>query len=368
MKNNISKISFILLLICIASCSQPEKKAQAKKKQVPLQLQTLSAGHLRDHIQLPGVLEPFEYVQIYPRVNGFVREVNADRGTAVKKGAVLMRLDAPEIEERRSAARLKYMEAQALYFTSKDKYERLLQASHTSGTVSAYDIGAARAHMQADSATAAAQLANYRAAEDMFSFLTVTAPFDGVITERNVHPGALVGPDGKSGEKPMLVLQQQAKLRMVVNVPEEYSMQIQDKDPVQFRINALPGQQFTGYVSRSSGTLSDKFRSETIEIDVSNTNRKFKPGMYAEVDLPASGNNNAFVVPKSAVVTTTERKYVIVAKDNKARWTDVTEGNQQEDSVEVFGMLQPGDHVVTNASYEIKDNSNIGGNKMISRR
>ena len=92
-----------------------------------------------------------------------------------------------------------------------------------------------------------------------------------------------------------------------------------------------------------------------IEIDVDNTKDDFKPGMYAEVSLPISGSTNAFVVPKTAIVTTTERKYIIVANNSIAKWVDITEGNQNTDSVEVFGNLQAGSEVITNGNYQVRD-------------
>jgi RND family efflux transporter MFP subunit len=208
--------------------------------------------------------------------------------------------------------------------------------------------------MQGDSATAQGEYANYEAQETMKSYLTVKAPFDGVIIERNVHPGALVGP-GAQNEKPMLVLQQLSKLRLVVDIPEQYTTQVKDGDMVHYKVNALPGQDFEGTISRSSQSLSNNYRSETIEIDVLNPNNIFKPGMYAEVVLPTSGNANAFVVPKSAVVTTTERKYVIAINDTIANYIDISEGNQSNDSTEIFGNLQTGQRIIVNASYQVKD-------------
>ncbi|MBS1687571.1 MAG: efflux RND transporter periplasmic adaptor subunit [Bacteroidetes bacterium] len=357
----ISQLSIVLFsAIGFASCSSSsEKKKEAAIEKESYQLISLQPRSIGSEVQLPGVMQSFEFVQMFPKINGFVKDVYVDRGSVVRKGQVLMKLEAPEIEEHVSAAKLKYTEAHANYVTSKDRYKRLLETSKTPGTVSAYDLEAAEAKMQGDSATAQGEYANYKAQEALYGYLTVTAPFDGVITERNVHPGALVGP-GSEGNKPMLVLQQQSKLRLVVNIPEQYSAQIKDGDNVKFRVNALPGQDFSGKVSRSSGSLSNNYRAETIEVDVVNPKNIFKPGMYAEVVLPVTGNSNAFVVPRSAVVTTTERKYVVQTNDaGQAQWVDVTEGNQSNDSTEIFGDLKAGSNIVANASYQIKNGEKI---------
>lgn len=358
---NIVHLSIVILTIAGAtSCSNAgkdtNKKATAQQK-TAYNLMALQSRHIKSTVQQPGVLQPFEFVQIFPKVNGFIKEVYVDRGSEVKKGAVLLKLEAPEVEENVSAAQLRYAQAHATYLISKDRYLRLLETSKTPGTVSQYDLLAARSKMMADSATAQGEYAQYQAQRDLESYLTVTAPFDGVITERNVHPGALVGPG--TSNKPMLILQQQSKLRLVVHVPEQYSTQIDKNGLVHFQVNALPGQTFTGKIARASGALNESFRSETMEIDVLNPNNVFKPGMYAEVTIPIAGNTDAFIVPRSAIVTTTERKYVIVVNSDKAQWIDVTEGDQANDSTEVFGNLKTGDHIVTNGSYQIRDGEAI---------
>jgi RND family efflux transporter MFP subunit len=209
--------------------------------------------------------------------------------------------------------------------------------------------------MQADSAVAEAQKANCNSLKVTMDYLVVRAPFDGVITERNVHPGALVGPNLKADDKPMLVIEQEAKLRLVIEVPEMYTSQIAGKSVFNFSVNSLPGKIFKGTLSRASGALSTKYRSEAAEIDVLNNGHLLKPGMYAQVDLPLTGNKDALIVPHSSIVTSTERKYVIVVRDGRTKWIDVEEGNSSNDLTEVFGNLNPGDKVIARANDEIKE-------------
>jgi membrane fusion protein (multidrug efflux system) len=356
MKNRIKIFAALSFIIAFASCGDKEenKKAVALPVAVKYNTMTLQTRPISGNVQLPGVMQPFQFVQLFPKISGFIKYVAVDRGSMVRAGQVLITLEAPEIEQGVAAAKLKYTQAGATYITSKDRYRRMLETSSTPGTISPYDLEAAASKMQGDSATSQGEYANFKAQETMRGYLTVTAPFDGVITERNVHPGALAGP-GAQNAKPMLVLQQLSKLRLVVDIPEQYAEQVKDGDKVQYKTNALPGQDFTGTISRSSQSLSNNYRSETIEIDVPNTGNKFKPGMYAEVVLPTSGSANAFVVPKSAIVTTTEKKYVIVVNNNTAKWIDISEGNQGNDSTEIFGNLHNGDEVITNGSYQVKD-------------
>jgi len=356
MKKIIQIIYCIVIATAFAACSGNSEKKDAKPvaEQPALKTMPVQKSRVRSHIQLPGVMAPFQFVQLYPKVNGFVKNVYVDRGSAVRKGQVLITLEAPEIEQEVAAAKLKCAQAEETYNTSIDRYQRLLETSKTPGTISPFELKSALDRMQGDSATVQSGYANYRAQLAMKDYLVVTAPFDGVITERDVHPGALVGPEARA-TKPMLVLQEIARLRLTVDVPEQYAVQVKDGDTVHFKVNALPGEDFRGVISRSSHSLSSNYRSEAIEIDIDNRNNVYKTGMYAEVILPVNGNANAWVVPKTAVVTTTERKYVILVKDHNAHWCDITEGNQGADSVEVFGELSMDDVIITNASYEVKD-------------
>ena len=319
----------------------------------------VAQGQLGSSVDLPGVLKPFEAVDIYPKVNGFIKDIPVDRGSEIRKGQLLLRLEAPEIEQQYYAAKSKYLQVYAYYLASKDNYDRLQMANRMPGTVSANDLELARAKMMADSATAQGEIANYTALGATKDYLTVTAPFDGVITERNAHPGALVGPEQKADDKPILVLEQQNRLRLVIDVPEIYSNQLSGRAGVHFKVSTLPGKTFTGSISRSSGSLNMKYRSEAIEVDVNNTDRLLKPGMYAEVQLPVIRNTASLIVPRSAIITSTEKRYVITVQNNKAHWVDITEGNSRNDSTEIFGNLQWHDKVIVNANDEIKDGTTI---------
>ncbi len=349
-------------LLALGACNQaetkPVDKGPAEKQAAAASHYTIgeiAEGRIGSSVHLPAVLKPYLAVDIYPKVNGFVRDIAVDRGSQVRKGQLLLKLEAPEIEQQYLAAKSKYLQVYALSLASKDNYERLMQANRMPGTVSAHDLELAKARMTADSAMGQAEIANYKALEVTQGYLTVTAPFDGVITERNVHPGALVGPNLKTDDKPMLVLQQENRLRLVVDVPEVYSNQLADHAVISFRVSTLPGKIFKGAISRSAGALNMKYRSEAIEVDVKNDDRLLKPGMYAEVEMPVERNTHSLIVPASAVVTSQEKKYVITVDQHKAHWVDVVTGNTRGDSVEVFGNLQAQGKIIVNANDEIRD-------------
>lgn len=359
---NIVNISLLaaLLTVTLASCSRKEKETTETKNTVAsYALSTVKTEALATTLRLPAQLNPFYEVSIYPRVTGYIKNLPVDIGSEVKQGQLLMEMEAPDVEENSVAAQERYIKVQATYRASKDNYYRLLNAAKTQGAVSPNDLQLAQSQMQSDSALCNSEKANWMAMESMKDYLTVKAPFDGTITQRNVHPGALVTVGSKTDMAPLLELQQISKLRLQVKVPETYATQLQDGQSVSFVVDALPGKTFTGSISRQANSLDDKYRSEAFEIDVINKDNLLMPGMYAEVMLPLKGHPNACVVPQTAVVISTERKYVIKVVQNKAVLVDVTTGNENNGMIEVFGDINAGDSVIEKANDEIKQGQAI---------
>ncbi|GAB3249776.1 hypothetical protein GCM10027347_07110 [Larkinella harenae] len=347
----------------LAGCQSVEKAESGKKrarKTVPptYQIGEVVEQRLAPIMQLPGEFKAFQEVNLYPKASGFVEKVLVDRGSSVKKDQVLMVLEAPELEEQLVAARSKYLRAKVLLTASQDHYKRLLIGNRVAGSVSALDLETAKSRLRADSVALIGENANYQALQKIHSYLVVKAPFNGVITERHVHPGALVG-SGAKFDQPMLVLQQQDRLRLLVDIPETYSSLVREGSGIAFRTNAMPGREFQGKVSRMAGSMNRQFRSETIEIDVSNPKRLFKPGMFAEIILSSSEAPETLVVPSSAVVTSTERQYVIKLDNNKARYIDVKQGHKEKGMTEVFGGIRANDKIIVNAREDIEEGTVI---------
>lgn len=357
MKQYIIIIPFLAALACNHGSAENKANQTAIKRKYTLA--NIAEKDLSPNIQLPGELKPYEIVELYPKLNSFVKTVLVDRGSKVKKGQVLMQLEAPEIEQQYYAAKAKYLQAYSMFMASKDNYERLKITSNTPGTVSAHDLKIAEARMMADSASMAGEIANYKGLEVNMQYLTVTAPFDGIISERNVHPGALVGPNLKTDNKPMLVLQQEERLRLLINIPEVYSNQLQPNNTLDFTVSTLPGKTFKGLLNRTAGALDLRYRSEATEADVMNKDRLLKPGMYAEVTLPVNRKGKAMVVPNTAIVESTEGRYIICVKHDQAVRIMVQKGNTQDDSTEIFGEVRSGDQFIVNASDDIKEGTKI---------
>jgi len=355
MKNIILIVTFVFLL---AGCKNNKPVDLTQKAGTAKKVETVKVGRgsLSSVIKIPGQLKPFEVVDIYPKVNGFVKQMFVDRGSVVHTGQVLMTLEAPEIEEQFQAAESKMLQSQEQINASRDRYYRLKAASKTPGAVSDLDLVNAQSKYQSDSAFVQSEQANVNAVRALKDYLVVRAPFDGVITERNVHPGTLTGPNFKQENKPLLNLQEISKLRLEVFIPEEYSDKLDIKDDtIAFTTDALPGQIFRADISRSANSLNNDYRSEAIEADVDNKKNTFKPGVYVEADIKVSSQVQSFTVPASAIVTSTERKYVIVLDNGKARFVTIKEGITNNGITEVFGDFKGDEMVMKNPNSEIKD-------------
>jgi membrane fusion protein (multidrug efflux system) len=306
-------------------------------------------------ITLPAQLAAYQEVSLFPKANGYVQKVWVDIGSHVQQGALLMTLEAPELQQAVLQAKEKYARSKADLSLDRERYHRLLEAAQTPGAVSPLDLSSAKAKTEADSALSSAEKANWQAQEALLAYLQVRAPFAGVITERNVHPGALVTAQAK--DKPMLELKQITHLRLLVDIPENIAAQVKARDSIRFTLTALPGKSFYGVISRLSSNINAQMRSERVELDVVNTDEKLSPGMYAQVYFATNGGADVLSVPKSAVVVSTERKYVLVMEGNAIRKVDITTGNESSDRIEVYGKLKAGDYVIRNASDEIKETS-----------
>jgi membrane fusion protein, multidrug efflux system len=194
-----------------------------------------------------------------------------------------------------------------------------------------------------------------QAQKDVQAYLRIVAPFDGVVTERMAHPGALVGPNSE----PLLTIQQVSRLRIIVPVPEQNIGGLAHGASVGFRVPAYPERIYTGTIARSSHVVDPKTRTMTIELDAANRDGSLAPGMYPTIKWPVQTGRAALWVPRTAVVTTSERTFVIRSREGRAEWVDVKKGPADGDLVEVTGNLRAGDRVVRRATDEIRDGAAI---------
>ena len=309
-------------------------------------------------VRLPGELLPYLSVSIYARVAGFVDRVEVDRGSVVKKGQVLATLVAPETEaqiaeasSKAQAIQLQRAEAAAKLSSAQSTYDRLKTAAQTPGVVAGNDLVVAEKNVEAAQALVSAYEGSIQAAEAsvrslkaLEKYLTLTAPFDGIITDRMVHPGTLTGPNSGAGSSPLLKLEQLNRLRLTVAVPEAQVGGIVKNARVPFTLPAFLGETFHGVVRRITHALEPKTRTMRVELDVANPNLRLASGMYAEVLWPVRKERPALLVPPASIATTTERTFVIRIKNDIAEWVPVSRGAAAGDLVEVYGPLQRRSH------------------------
>jgi membrane fusion protein (multidrug efflux system) len=321
-------------------------------------------------IQLPGEFLPFLKVSLHAKVPGYIERLLVDRGTVVKQGDLLVELSAPELQARIREAESKVpvaeadrVQAEAQLVAAQSTYERLAQAAKTPGAVAANEV--IQAEKQVDAAQAlvrsrqqaqVAAQATVETQKDMEAYLRITAPFDGVVTDRLADPGALVGP---GADAPLLVIQQISRLRLTVPVPEEDVGGISPGGNISFHVPAYPDRNFSGTVARIAHALDPKTRTMPVELDVINRDGSLAPGMYPVVMWPVRRTRPALYVPRSSVVTTTERTFVVRDQQGRAEWVDVRMGALEGDLVEVAGSLHGGDKVVRRATDEIREGTEI---------
>lgn len=352
-----------LLSSCGPDKKQQEEQAQTVQDENAIDTPTVVPvpvvkGKLNTTIAVPGELAPYQEVDLYAKVNSYVKTLLVDIGSQVHKGQLLVTLEAPEINSQLAEAQSRIQQQEAIYFASKATYDRLLSTSKIPGTVSQNDLELAEAKKNSDYANVEAAKSSYKEVAANLNYLEIRAPFDGVITARNINLGAYVGPGGKSTD-PLFVLEDQTRLRLIVSVPEIYTGGLNDKSDVTFSVGALPNQKFTAQIKRLAGALDTKLRAERLEMDVYNKDKRLLPHMFAEVDVPLPAHDSTYIVPKTAVVTSTEKVFIIRINNHRAEWVTVKKGVSTSDKTEVYGDVKAGDVVVKQASEEIRDGSTV---------
>jgi membrane fusion protein (multidrug efflux system) len=321
-------------------------------------------------IELPGEFQPFQNVSIHAKVRGYVDRVLVDRGSAVKRGQLLLELTAPEMmaqlaeaESKVKAAESDRLQAEAQLAGAQSTYDRLKKAAETPGAIAGNEliqaqkqVEAAQALVQSKRQAGLGVEAAVRAQKDLEGYLRITAPFDGMVTDRLVHPGALVGP---GADPVLLIIQTVSRLRLVVAVPEDDIGGIVRGAAVEFHVGAYRERTYSGQIARISHALDAKTRSMPVELDVFNRDGSLSPGMYPMVKWPSRRPRPSLLVPKTSVVTTTERTFVIRNQNGRAEWVNVVKGASDGDLVEVSGNLQAGDMVVRRATDEIREGNPI---------
>ncbi|MGO8789910.1 MAG: efflux RND transporter periplasmic adaptor subunit [Terriglobia bacterium] len=367
-------------LLCV-SCSQgpsgatpPADSTSQAAAVSEVEVTRVVAQKLNTTVKLPAQLAAYEIVDVYPKVTGFLKSIKVDRGSRVKAGEAIAQLEAPELLAQRAEAESKFQSAESQLSAAQAKlaadqatYQRMSSAAKTPGVVAQNDLEVAQRTSQADQATvdALAKSANaaqeaLRAVSQLEAYLSITAPFDGQVTNRYVHPGALVGPSGGPGAATAIVqIQTLTRHRLVVPVPEYDAAGIPEGTEVSFTAPSFPGRSFKAPIARISGAVDVKTRTMPVELDVRDPKAELDPGTFCEVAWPVRRAYPTLFVPTTAVGNDLERAFVIRLRNNHAEWVDVKTGVTSGKLIEVFGDLAEGDTVATRGTDQIRSGATV---------
>jgi RND family efflux transporter MFP subunit len=370
---------FVLSFVLAGCNNQPARIANSPSMPgSPQQVAVVAveSEKLDTTLSLPAQITPYEVVDIYPKVTGFLDTITVDRGSRVRAGEIIIRLSAPELLAQRGQAEANLQGAEAQLSSAKAKlasdqgtYQHLTAAAQTPGVVAGNDLHVAEQTAAADKAQVEAALKNVQAAQNALrsvtqleSYLEIRAPFDGVVTLRNLHPGALVGPaSGQGGTQPIVQIENIGRLRVVVPVPEAYVGGVREGQQATFSVPAYPGRTFSAPIARISHDINKDTRTMQVELDFHNGDAQVTPGTFANVEWPIQRAYPTLFVPVTAITTDLQRTFVIRVRQGKAEWVDVKSGVTVNGKTEVFGDLKSGEMVVRNATDSIRAGAAVEG-------
>ena len=364
-----ASLACALLVGCSGGNSQ---SAPQVSSQPTIVVTAVKSQLLRTTTPLPAQIKPYESVEIFPKVAGFITAIPVDRGSRVKAGELLVKLSAPELVAQRTQAEAAVNAAQSQVVAAKAKlasdqttYLHLKNAAQTPGVVAENDLAVAeqaaasdQAQVQAAQENAVAARQRLRSVSELESYLEIRAPFDGIVTERNLHPGALVGPSTGAGAQPILQVESIGKARLVIDVPEDYAIGIHEGQQVNFAVDSIPGKIFHAPVARISHAIDEKTRTMAVELGIRNE-PQLVPGMFVTVQWQARRTAPTLFVPTTAIANDLQRTFVVRVKDSKVEWIDVKPGATAGNAIEAFGDLQPNDLVAVRGTDELKPGTQV---------
>ncbi|GEM_PF-88943 len=365
----IASFTCALLLGCSGGNSQSAPQGSSQPTVV---VTAVKSQLLHTTIALPAQIKAYESVDVFPKESGFITAIPVDRGSRVKAGQLLVKLSAPELVAQRTQAEAAVNAAQSQVVAAKAKlasdqttYLHLKNAAQTPGVVAENDVAVAeqtvasdQAQVQAAQENAVAARQRLKSVSELESYLEIRAPFDGVVTERNLHPGALVGPSTGAGAQPILRLESTGRARLVIDVPEDYAIGIREGQQVNFTADSIPGKTFRAPIARISHAIDEKTRTMAVELAIQNE-PQLVPGMFVTVQWDSQRTTPTLFVPTTAIANDLQRTFVVRVKNGNVEWIDVKPGVTSGNSIEAFGDLQPNDLVAVRGTDELKPGTQV---------
>jgi len=306
---------------------------------------------------LPGSLQAYEESPIYARTNGYLVRWYKDIGSRVQQGELLAKIDTPEIDQEllQTRAARQQVEAQLeLARTSDERWRSLRQTD----SVSQQEADQQSSIYQQSKANLAAADANVRRLEQLESFKNVYAPFSGVLTKRNVDPGALI--NAGAGGRELFDIAKVDPLRVYVSVPQAYAQNIKIGMKAQVTLQEFPGQTFQGSVARTAEAIDMATRTLLTEVDVPNKKRRLLPGSFGEVHFSVDSDANKVTVPINAMLFRAEgARVAVVGADGKVQLRPVSIGRDYGATLEILDGLSVDEQLIVNPSDSLEDGQQV---------
>jgi RND family efflux transporter MFP subunit len=313
---------------------------------------------ITDELVLPGNVTAFFEAPIYARTSGYVKNWYTDIGTPVKKGQLLAEIETPEVDQqlRQSKSDLATAEANAKIAAETDaRWQALL----VNKAVSPQDADTRRATAQATMAAQASAVANVARLEELESFKRLVAPFDGVVTTRNTDIGALINA-GQSAGTQLFRVADTTRLRIYVQVPEQYAPLIKPDLQAQLQFNEYQGVSYPAKVVRTAQALDPTLRTLQVELQIDNSKGELFPGAYAQVHFKLPGSTRTLRVPATALMFRAAGLQVAaVEQGDVVKMHTVVQGRDFGTSVEVLNGLSADEVIIVNPPDSITDGSKV---------
>lgn len=295
-------------------------------------------------LELPGRLEAYSRAPIYARVSGYLKSWNVDIGTPVKAGQLLAEIEAPDLDQQLMQARADLANSQAAAKLSAATLARR-KTLLASNFVSQQEIDERSADLASKEAQVKAQQANVARLEALAGYKNVTAPFDGVVTERNTDVGALIN-GGTGAGAAMFVVSNVKKLRLYVNVPQSYMPSIRIGAKASVTVPEYPGRTFPATIEASSQSVDVASGTTRVQLAIENTDNALRPGAYATVRLALIRDVQPLSIPASALIFNNAGLRVATVSADKVQFKTVTIARDLGREIEIATGLAPDDRVI----------------------
>ncbi|MGA9584777.1 MAG: efflux RND transporter periplasmic adaptor subunit [Terracidiphilus sp.] len=368
-----------LACVCfLVACHRAERGSEAKADEIPsARVATAQRGNIAHTLSLAGQFQPYQVVDVHPKVTGFMVKINVDIGDRVRKGQTLAVLEVPELSAQLKGAGFEMEQAkddllrtqheikraEATHAALHADYERLLEAAKAEpGLVAQQELDDAQSkdlasESQVDAAKAAADAAREHTevahadkdrVQALQNYTNVVAPLDGVVIWRYADTGALIQSGTNSNEQdiPIVRLSESGLLRLRMPIPENDVQFVHIGDEMEVRVDAI-GRSFTGKIARFTRDVNFETRTMETELDVENQDLSISPGMYANAQMQLAHADNVTTIPVEALVLKGDQQIVYsLDSDNRIHIRNVQVGLRGSKLAEIKSGIEPGDRVV----------------------